>query len=293
MIAPLPDHQIPGVYHRRIGDIIITAISDGYLTTDREMMRNMTRAEIEPTLKANFRDDLIFSINTFVVRSGGRTVLIDTGSGTYLGPTAGHVIDNLKACGIEPSQIDAVLLTHMHPDHSAGLTHRDTGERFFPNAELVAHENEPKHWFDDAQMAKASDLYKVLHFQMTRDQVAPYRDRLRTFSGGEVLPGITAIPLHGHTPGHTGYVIGTGRERLLIWGDIIHVPEIQFSRPEIVMVPDLDPTAAEASRRRILDMAAVEGFLVTGMHLHFPGFGHVAREGQAYRLHPEAWRLTM
>lgn len=293
MTAPLPEHQIPGVYHRRIGDVVVTTISDGFLTTDREMMRNMTRAEAEPTLKAHFRDDLIFSINTFLIRSRGRAVLIDAGSGTYLGPTAGHVIANLKACGVEPSDIDAVLLTHMHPDHSAGLTDRETGKPFFRNAELVAHENEPKHWFDDAQMAKASDLYKVLHFQMTREQVAPYRDRLRTFTSGEVLPGITAMPLHGHTPGHSGYVIGTGREQLLIWGDIIHVPEIQFARPEIVMVPDLDPEAAEASRRKILDTAAAEGFLVAGMHMHFPGFGHVARDGKAYKLHPEAWRLGM
>lgn len=293
MPSPLPEHQIPGAYHRRVGDVVVTAISDGYFSTDREMTRNLPRPELDAALKANFRDDLVFSINAFLIRSRDRTVLIDTGSGTYLGPTAGHVIANLKACGVEPEQIDTVLLTHMHPDHSAGLTDRETGARFFPNAELVAHENEPKHWFDDAQMAKASDLYKELHFQMTREQVAPYRDRLRTFTSGEVLPGVTAIPLHGHTPGHSGYLIGTRSERLMIWGDTIHIPEVQFARPEITMMPDLDPDAAAASRRRILDMAASEGFLVTGMHMHYPGFGHVAREGQAFRYIPEAWRLTM
>lgn len=289
-MTALPDRQIAGAYHRRVGNIVVTALSDGFFTTDREMTRNLTRPELNDALAAAFRDELVFSVNAFLIRTPRNVVLLDTGSGDYLGPNTGHVIANLKAIGISPSEIDTVLLTHMHPDHSAGLTDMKTGERLFPNAELVAHENEPKHWFDDAEMAKASDLYKHLHFQMTREQVAPYRDRLRTFASGEVLPGITAVPLHGHTPGHSGYVIESGRDRLLIWGDIIHIPEVQFARPEIVMVPDLDPDAAAASRRRVLDMAAQEKLLVTGMHMHFPGFSHVTREGGAFRYHPEAWR---
>lgn len=289
-MTALPDRQIAGAYHRRVGDIVVTAVSDGFFTTDREMTRNLTRPELNDALVAAFRDELVFSVNAFLIRTPRNVVLLDTGSGDYLGPNTGHVIANLKAIGISPSEIDTVLLTHMHPDHSAGLTDMKTGERLFPNAELVAHENEPKHWFDDAQMAKASDLYKHLHFQMTREQVMPYRDRLRTFASGEVLPGIAAVPLHGHTPGHSGYVIESGRDRLLIWGDIIHIPEVQFARPEIVMVPDLDPDAAAASRRRVLDMAAQEKLLVTGMHMHFPGFSHVTREGGAFRYHPEAWR---
>lgn len=289
-MTALPDRQIAGAYHRRVGDIVVTAVSDGFFTTDREMTRNLTRPELDDALAAAFRDELVFSVNAFLIRTQRNVVLLDTGSGDYLGPNTGHVIANLKAIGISPSEIDTVLLTHMHPDHSAGLTDMKTGERLFPNAELVAHENEPKHWFDDAQMAKASDLYKHLHFQMTREQVTPYRDRLRTFAGGEILPGITAVPLHGHTPGHSGYLIESGRDRLLIWGDIIHIPEVQFARPEIVMVPDLDPDAAAASRRRVLDMAAQEKLLVTGMHMHFPGFSHVTREGGAFRHHPEAWR---
>jgi glyoxylase-like metal-dependent hydrolase (beta-lactamase superfamily II) len=198
----------------------------------------------------------------------------------------------LKQAGVQPAEVDAVLLTHMHPDHSAGLTDPATGARLFPNAELVAHENERKHWFDDAAMARASDLYKQLHFQMTREQVTPYLDRLRTFKSGEVFPGITAMPLPGHTPGHTGYLIESGKDRLLIWGDIIHIPEVQFARPEIAMVPDTDPDAAVATRRKMLDMAASERMFVTGMHLHFPGFGHVARDGATYRYYPEPWAHT-
>jgi glyoxylase-like metal-dependent hydrolase (beta-lactamase superfamily II) len=285
--------QIPGVYRRRIGDFLVTAISDGFLMTDREMTRNLPREERDEALTAAFRDDLVFSINAYLIERGGKTVLLETGSGNYLGPTAGHVIANMKLAGVQPEEIDAVLLTHMHPDHSAGLSDPATGARFFPNAELVAHENERKHWFDDAAMSRASDLYKQLHFQMTRDQVSPYLDRLRTFKSGEIFPGITALPLPGHTPGHTGYILDGGSERLLIWGDIIHIPEVQFARPEIAMVPDTDPDAAVATRRKMLDMAASERMFVTGMHLHFPGFGHVGRERDTYRFHPEPWKLTL
>jgi glyoxylase-like metal-dependent hydrolase (beta-lactamase superfamily II) len=200
------------------------------------------------------------------------------------------VVRNLAAAGVSPGDIDTILLTHMHPDHSAGLTDMTTGELIYPNAELVVHENEPRHWFDDAQMARASELYKRLHFQMTREQVTPYLDRMRTHSGGEVLPGVTAMPLVGHTPGHSGYLIESGGEALLIWGDVIHIPEVQFARPDVTMVPDLDPDQAVASRRRILDMAAQDRLLVTGMHLHYPGFGNVSLESGVFRFHSEAWQ---
>lgn len=293
MTAKPSTSQIPGVYRRQVGDFLITAISDGFLMTEREMTRNLPFEERLQALKAAFRDDLVFSINAFLIQRGDRTILLETGSGNYLGPTAGHVIANMRAAGVTPAEVDAVLLTHMHPDHSAGLTDPATGTRLFPNAELVAHENERRHWFDDAAMSRASDLYKQLHFQMTREQVTPYLDRLRLFKSGEVFPGITAMPLPGHTPGHTGYLIDSGKERLLIWGDIIHIPEVQFARPEIAMVPDTDPDAAVATRRKLLDMAASERLLVTGMHLHFPGFGHVGREGTTYRYFPEPWRQTL
>jgi glyoxylase-like metal-dependent hydrolase (beta-lactamase superfamily II) len=288
-----PNRQIPGIYHRRIGDIVVTALSDGVFTTDREMTRNLPKEELARALSAGFRDSLLFSVNAFLVRSRGRTALIETGSGDYLGPTLGHLRNNIKLAGVSLDAIDAVLLTHMHPDHSAGLTDPTTGKRHFPSAELVVHENEPRHWFDDAQMSRASDLYRHLHFEMTREQTRPYLDRMRTFAEGSVFPGITAIRCHGHTPGHTAFLIESGNDRLLIWGDTIHIPEVQFARPEITMMPDFDPDAAAASRRKILEMAARERMLVTGMHMHFPGFGHVAKEGDAYRFHPEAWRQSL
>ena len=288
-----PPQQIPAVYHRKIGDIVVTSLSDGTLERTNEMMLGVPADEGQRWLGAAFRSTFILSINAFLIYSGSRIALVETGSGNYLGPAAGHLLANLKAAGVSPNDIDTILLTHMHPDHSAGLTDLATGKPHYPNAELVVHENEPKHWFDDAAMARGSEREKKLMFQQAREQTAPYRDRMRTFTKGDVFPGVTAIAAHGHTPGHTAYLIESNGERLLIWGDVVHMPEVQVPRPEISMVVDTDPTAAAATRRRMFDMVASERLLVTGMHMHYPGFGHVAKDGATYRFVPEAWRQSM
>ena len=288
-----PEAQIKGIYHRRVGDIIVTAVSDGTLERTHEMMLNVSAEEGQQRLAAACRTAFVLSINAFLIYSGDRLALVETGSGNYLGASAGHLLANLAAAGVQPGEIDTILLTHMHPDHSAGLTDMATGRANYPKAELVVHENEPRHWFDDAAMARGTEREKKLMFQQAREQTAPYRDRMRTFTAGEVFPGVTALPIPGHTPGHTGYLIESGGERLLIWGDVVHMPEVQVPRPEVTMVVDTDPDGAEASRRRMFNMAASERLLVTGMHLHFPGFGHVAREGDGYRWVPEPWQQSL
>ena len=182
------------------------------------------------------------------------------------------------------------MLTHMHPDHSAGLTDPKTGRKFFPNAELVVHENEPRHWQDDGAMSRASERAKKLYFQCAREQMAPYHNVMHTFSGPtEVFPGVRSVPLHGHTPGHSGYMISSGKDSLLIWGDIVHVPEIQVPRPEVTIEFDTDPHAAQAMRRRTFDMVATDRLLIAGMHVHFPGFAHVVKHGDSYAMLPEMW----
>lgn len=288
-----PTQQIPALYHRRIGDIVVTALSDGTLERTHEMMLNVSAEEGARHLAAAYRRSFVLSVNAFLIHAGDRLALVETGSGDYLGPTAGHLLANLKAAGVDANEIDTILLTHMHPDHSAGLTDMATGTAHYANAELVVHENEPRHWFDDAAMARGTEREKKLMFQQAREQTLPYRQRMRTFVKGEVFPGVTAIPAHGHTPGHTAYLIESGGEQLLIWGDVVHMPEVQVPRPEVSMVVDTDPVAAAATRRRVFDMVASGRLLVTGMHLHFPGFAHVEKDGDTYRLVPEAWVQTL
>ncbi len=289
-MVPVPSAQIPGVYHRKIGDIVVTALSDGYLDGTVEVMQNIAPADATKMLTDKFRPGRRTSVNCYLVYSAGRLALIETGSGDYLMPTAGKLQQNLKAAGVNPADIEAVILTHMHPDHSAGLANPKTGEKFFPNAELIVHENEPKHWGDDGAMNRADERARKLYFAAAREQMAPYHNQMRTFDKAtEVFPGIRSVPLHGHTPGHSGYMIESGGKSLLIWGDIIHVPEVQVARPEVTMAFDTDPHAAAATRKRTFDMVATDRQLVAGMHVHFPGFAHLVKSGDGYLMLPEPW----
>jgi glyoxylase-like metal-dependent hydrolase (beta-lactamase superfamily II) len=292
-MTPQPAQQISGVYHRRIGDIVVTAVSDGYLDGGLDVMRNVDVEKANQLLRDAFRPARRTSVNAFVIHSRGRRAIVDTGSGNYLLPTAGFVQRNLAAGGIDPKSIDTVLLTHMHPDHSAGLVDMSNGQLLFPNAELIMHENEPAHWFDDGAMAKADERSRKLYFLAGREQVEPYKSRTRLFRQGEVFPGVTAVPRLGHTPGHTAYLIASGNDQLMIWGDTVHVPEVQTAYPQAGMAFDTDLAAAAASRKRMFDRVSADGILIAGMHLHFPAFSRLARRGDAYELYPEAWVHTL
>jgi glyoxylase-like metal-dependent hydrolase (beta-lactamase superfamily II) len=288
-MIPQPVQQIPGVYHRRIGDIVVTAISDGYLDGNLDVMRNVDLDKAHQILRDAFRPARRTSVNTFLIHSKGRVAIVDTGSGNYLQPTAGFVQRNLAAAGIEAKSIDTVLLTHMHPDHSAGLTDMSNGQLLFPNAELVMHENELPYWFDDGAMAKADERSRKLYFLAGREQVAPYKSRTRLFREGEVFPGVTAVPSPGHTPGHTAYLVASSNDQLMIWGDTVHVPEVQTAFPAAGMAFDVDLAEAAASRRRMFDRVSADGVLIAGMHLHFPAFSRLARRCEGYALYSESW----
>ncbi len=288
-MAQTPERQVPGVYHRRVGDITVTALSDGYLDGSMAVLRNIAPEDAARLLREAHRPvPRRTAVNTFLIRANGRLALVDTGCGTAMGPTVGRLPDNLAAAGVTPAEVDTVLLTHMHPDHSNGLADA-AGAALFPNAELVLHAAELAFWMDDAAMARADETARLRNFQAARDQSAPYRARTRTFTAGEAFPGVTAVPLPGHTPGHTGYLIASGGASLLIWGDIVHVPELQVPRPEVCMAFDIDPVQAEATRRRIFDRVATAGQAIAGMHLHFPGQAHLVRRGDGHALLPTAW----
>jgi glyoxylase-like metal-dependent hydrolase (beta-lactamase superfamily II) len=288
-MARVPDRQVPGVHHRRVGDAVVTAVSDGHLDGSMAVLQNIAPEEAARMLRDAFRPvPRRTAVNTFLIHAGGRVALVDTGCGDAMAATAGRLQSNLAASGVRPEEVDAVLLTHMHPDHSNGLADAE-GRALFPRAELVMHEAEWSHWHDDAAMARADETARERNFRAARDQAAPYRDRLRLFKGGEVFPGVTAMPFPGHTPGHSGYMVASGSDSLLIWGDIVHVPEIQVPRPEVTMAFDVDPAQAEATRRRVFDMVWTDKQAFTGMHLHFPGHARLLRRNGGYALLPEAW----
>lgn len=291
-MAELPTTQVPAVYHRRIGDVLVTAISDGFIDASFAILKNIEEEDADAILRAGFLPSPPrIDVNCFLIRSKGRTAVVDTGSGDTMGPTLGRLPDAMAALGIGAGEVDTVLLTHMHPDHSNGLTASD-GSRLFPNAQVVVAEEDVRHWHDDAAMAKADERARLRYFEWSRFQMGPYMDR-RAPATGEVFPGVHAVPLFGHTPGHTGYRIDSGGESLLIWGDVCHIPDIQVIRPEVAMMFDSDPEAAIATRRQVFDMAVADRLLVAGMHLHFPAFGHMVRRADGYALEPEAWTFIL
>jgi glyoxylase-like metal-dependent hydrolase (beta-lactamase superfamily II) len=284
--------QTAPIYHRRVGDILVTTVCDGYIDVPPEALANPTGIPTGELLRAGFqRPQPRITVNAFLVRVGDRTALVETGSGATLGPTLGWLPANLARAGVDPASIDTVLLTHMHPDHSNGLLDGE-GRPFFPNAELRIHEREVAHWHDDAAMARGTERQRY-YFQTARDQLKPCRSQLSTFAGEtEVFPGVTTVPIPGHTPGHTAYRIASGSEQVLIWGDIVHVPEVQIPFPDVGMAFDTDGAAAVATRKRVLDMVAADRVTVGGMHLGFPGFAHVTRSDAGFALVPEVWQLV-
>lgn len=295
-MSSMPVAQIAGVYHRRVGDILVTGLSDGYVDMGYGIFRDMPEAEITAILSRGRRPSPPrISVNTFALRFDNKTYLVDCGSGSSMGPSCGRLPANLAAAGIDPASIDGVLLTHVHPDHSNGLTDTANGQRLFPNAEVILHQDEMDHWFNDERMAKAAERARLRYFEAGRTQLQPYRDadRVRIIKVGEVLPGVTAVPTPGHTPGHTAYVISSRGEQMVIWGDIVHVPEVQIPLPHVTMEFDLDPDAAAAARRRMFDMVTADDMLIAGMHLHFPGFGRMHCAGGNYVFAVDQWAFEI
>lgn len=268
---------------QRVGDFTITAISDGYLNASLDFLSN-----IDPSEASRIQSDAgqtapsAVHINCYVVRGAGRTILIDGGAGG-IKQWGGRLGTNLSLAGVEPSEIDTILLTHAHPDHVGGLVDRG-GRTAFPNAELVVHERELKFWRDDANLSRASERARG-NFLIAREAFDAYRDKLRTFDDErEVLPGIRAMPLPGHTDGHTGYLLESHAQGLLVWGDIVHFPHIQISRPDVSIAFDQDASMAATTRSLLLDRVSSERLLIAGMHLGELGFARIERTSGGYGL---------
>jgi glyoxylase-like metal-dependent hydrolase (beta-lactamase superfamily II) len=274
---------------RRVGEFTVTAVSDGVLNSNHDVVLGIDKDESARLTGVPYGQPLPLDVNSFLIRHRGKLILSDAGTGQALQPVQknlGKLPDNLRAIGVDPAAIDILMLTHLHSDHSMGLLDQ-AGKKVFPNAELLIHEVEAAFWLD--RPLQPNDPERIAaNSKKQRAVTAPYRDRIRRIKDGEVLPGITAIMRPGHTPGHTNWLIESGGERILIWGDIVHLAAVQLARPDARLIYDVDTELAAATRAKVLDWAANEQIVVAGAHLGFPGFGRVERSGRHFTIKAES-----
>ena len=283
--------QAPGFYRYKVGDIEITAIHDGFAMRPLDgFIKNAELADVKKAMAEAFLPDnaLPITFTTLVVKTGGKTILIDTGNGDSGAPTSGTWMRNFRAAGFDPAQVDTVVISHFHGDHINGLRLQD-GTAVFPKAEIMVPETEWAFWMDDAKMSAAPEAMKGA-FGGVRRVFGPVAKDVKQFQADkEVAPGITAVPAYGHTPGHTAFRISSGGKQLLMVVDITNHPALFVRNPNWAAVFDMDADVARATRRRMLDMAASERMQLAFYHAPFPATGHVAKEGNGFRFVPIQW----
>lgn len=287
--------QVPGVYRWTVGAITVTAIADGYSTLPLAIVPSATPEAADALAREAFlpTGDLPCIVNTFVIDTPSKRLLVDTGFGPGPGQHTGKIWENLTAAGITPAEIDALVLTHGHPDHIAGMLTKE-GQAAFPNAELFVHAREHAYWTDEAAQSKVPDFQKGW-FDLFRKSAAAYAKRTTLFDRNdqEIVGGVRVLELFGHTPGHSGLHLSDGDQEHLIWADIVHFPHLQFARPEWGVGFDVDPDLAGKARKTMLDRAAVDRIGVSGMHLAFPAVGHVVTRGNAYAFEQSRWQFDL
>ena len=293
-VVPMMKTQ-PGFYRLMLGDFEITALNDGVVAySTKRVLPTATPEQIKSGLSENALSDPVgMSYNAFLINTGSKLVLIDTGTGGKLDDQpefhgAGHLISNLRAAGYRPEQVDEVYITHRGQDHIGGLTLGR--ERAFPNALVRASKSEFDMFLDPVQsaafLAEAHNAEKVRTWlQFTKDLFEPYikAGKFQSFDADiELLPGIRALATHGHTPGHTAYIVESRGQTLIVMGDLVLMGALQFANPSLGSSFDADPKAAIEQRLRVFRMAADSDCWVAGGHLSFPAIGHIRAGNRRY-----------
>ena len=286
--APQVKTQAPGYYRVMLGDFEITALSDGTvaLPVDK-LLTGTTAAKTQKTLARSFlKAPLDTSVNGYLVNTGTKLVLIDTGAASLFGPTLGNLLANLKAAGYQPEQVDEVYITHMHADHVGGLMAAD--KLAFPNATVRADKHDADFWLSQANLDKAPADAKGF-FQGAMASMNPYvaAGKFKPFDGDtELVPGIKAVATRGHTPGHSIYKVESKGQTLVLWGDLMHVAAVQFAEPGVTIQFDTDSKNAAVQRKRAYAEAAKQGYMVGSAHISFPGLGRLRVQGKGYEWVP-------
>lgn len=281
--APMVRTQAPGYYRHLLGDFELTVLLDG--TIKLPVLKLLTGAppqQLAAALRRGYLNETVeTSVNAYLVNTGTKLVLIDAGAGGLFG-FAPALLDNLRAAGYRPEQVDEIYITHLHGDHVGGVA--ANGQRAFPNAVLRVNRRDADFWLSEDNMNKAPQEMRDF-FKGAMASVKPYAEagKFQPFEGAaELVPGVRAEPAHGHTPGHTIYHVESKGEHLVLWGDLMHVGAVQFERPRITIRFDVDSPSARAERLQAFAEAARKGWLVGVSHVSFPGLGRMRADGKGY-----------
>lgn len=285
--------QVAGFYQHQLGNTQITALLDGTNFMSPTLFKDISQDKVQEILKKYHADQakgVQTSVNAFLVNTGKSLVLVDSGTADCFGAHLGSVLKNLNASGHQPEQVNTILLTHLHPDHSCGVS--KNGIANYPNATIYVSEDEANYWLNPKQAEKIAQDKRANYLatvEKIKAALAPYqaKKQFKTFKLGDNINGLEVINTAGHTPGHFSYKLKTTGEDIVFIGDIVHSHTVQFDKPETAIEYDIDPKTAVQTRLKQFADYAKHGQTIAAPHLPFPGIGHIySADGKSYQWIP-------
>jgi glyoxylase-like metal-dependent hydrolase (beta-lactamase superfamily II) len=282
----------PSFRRYKVGDIEVTSLYDGVWEKphDENFIKGANVEQTKSALRAAGLPDAFVPIpfTVIAVNTGGRLVLIDTGTGAGQtgGPKAGVLAQSMAAAGLDPKAVRTILISHFHGDHISGLMAKDTNAQMFPDAEIIVPVAELK-WWTDQPIDSIPQPRRGLA-QRVRATFPTWKNIKPVDGEADLVPGVRAIPAYGHTQGHTAHLISSGGKQLLVTADITNIQALSVNNAEWQAAFDHVPDMAVGTRKKVFDRAIADKAMVAGYHWGLPNVGTIAKDGKNYAFTPAA-----